>query len=162
MQYLAIAQATVLLALANGAPVIAKKVFGSRFIRPLDGRVKFLDRQPLFGSSKTIRGILVSLVVATAGAPFVGLTPKLGALAAAAAMAGDLFSSFVKRRLRLKPSSRALGLDQVPESLLPLLALRDALALTAADIALAVAVFLVGELVLSRLLYKVHLRDEPY
>src|SRR5260221_13620418 len=119
MQYLAIAQATVLVALAKGLPVIAKKIFGSRFARPLDGGVKFLDRQPLFGASKTIRGILVSLIVATAGAPFVGLEPKLGALAAAAAMAGDLFSRFVKRRPPLKPSSRAPRPGPGPESLLP-------------------------------------------
>src|SRR6266404_5963239 len=30
------------------------------------------------------------------------------------------------------------------------------------DIALGVGVFFVGELILSRLLYKVHLRDKPY
>ena len=78
------------------------------------------------------------------------------------AMAGDLFSSFVKRRLGLPPSSRALGLDQIPESLLPLLVCRQSLSLTALDIGLAVAIFFVGELGISRLLYKAHLRDEPY
>ncbi len=57
---------------------------------------------------------------------------------------------------------RALGLDQLPESLLPLLACRATLALTAAEIALVVVLFFGGEIVLSRLLYKVHLRDEPY
>ncbi len=77
-------------------------------------------------------------------------------------MAGDLFSSFVKRRLNFPPSSQALGLDQVPESLFPLLACHDALSLMALDIALAVGIFFVGEIFLSRLLYKVHLRDEPY
>jgi hypothetical protein len=50
----------------------------------------------------------------------------------------------------------------VPESLLPLLACRTALSLNAIDITLAVAIFFAGELVLSRLLYKAHLRDEPY
>jgi hypothetical protein len=34
--------------------------------------------------------------------------------------------------------------------------------LTAADVALGVAIFFGGELVLSRLLYRVHLRDVPY
>jgi CDP-2,3-bis-(O-geranylgeranyl)-sn-glycerol synthase len=34
--------------------------------------------------------------------------------------------------------------------------------LTAIDIAAGVAIFLVGELLLSRLLFQVHLRDEPY
>ncbi len=77
-------------------------------------------------------------------------------------MAGDLFSSFVKRRLNFPPSSQAIGIDQVPESLLPMLACRDALALTAADIALGVGIFFVGELIVSRLLYRIHLRDRPY
>lgn len=162
MQALAILQAVLLLAAANGAPVIAKRIFGGRFAYPLDGGLRFLDRRPLFGPSKTIRGVLVSILITTASAPFVGLRPKTGALLAAIAMAGDLFSSFVKRRLDLRPSSRALGLDQVPESLFPLLACRDALSLTAADIVLAVLAFFVGELILSRLLYKADLRDEPY
>jgi CDP-archaeol synthase len=86
----------------------------------------------------------------------------IGAIVAGATMAGDLFSSFVKRRLNLPPSSQALGLDQVPESLFPMLACRDALSLTIADIALGVGIFFIGELILSRLLYQVHLRDEPY
>ena len=162
MQPLAILQSVLLLTLANGAPVIAKRIFGGRFAYPLDGGLSFPDRRPLFGSSKTIRGVLVSILITTASAPLVGLRPGTGALLAATAMAGDLFSSFIKRRLNLRPSSRALGLDQVPESLFPLLACRDALSLTAADIVLAVWIFFVGELILSRLLYKAHLRDEPY
>jgi CDP-2,3-bis-(O-geranylgeranyl)-sn-glycerol synthase len=77
-------------------------------------------------------------------------------------MAGDLVSSFVKRRLDLAPSSRATGLDQIPESLFPLLACRAALALSVLDIAIGVATFFVGEVVLSLLLYKAHIRDRPY
>ena len=38
--------------------------------------------------------------------------------------AGDLFSSFVKRRLDLASSSMAIGLDHIPESFFPLLASR--------------------------------------
>jgi CDP-diglyceride synthetase len=162
MQPLPILRSVLLLALANGTPVIAKRIFGRRLARPLDGGITLPDRRPLFGRSKTIRGVLASIVVTTAGAPLVGLEPYVGAIMAAAAMAGDLFSSFVKRRLNFPPSSQALGLDQVPESLIPLLACRDALSLTALDIVLVVAIFFAGELFVSRLLYKVHLRDEPY
>jgi hypothetical protein len=161
MHLLAILQSVVLLMVANGAPVIAKKILGSRFAYPLDAGL-MLGQQPLLGSSKTIRGVLVSIFFTTASAPVVGLHPKIGALVAGAAMAGDLFSSFVKRRLDLQPSSHALGLDQVPESLIPLLACRAVLSLTVTDIALAVGIFFVGELLLSRLLYKAHLRDRPY
>jgi len=162
MHILPILQLMVLLTLANGAPVVAKKICGSRFALPLDCGRTFFDGRPVFGSSKTFRGIVVAVLAATAGAPLIGLDPIVGMTAGGAAMAGDLFSSFTKRRLHLPPSSQALGLDQIPESLLPLLACRDALSLTAVDIALGVGVFFLGELVLSRLLFRAHLRDEPY
>lgn len=162
MQLMQILKALVLLALANGTPIAAKKIFSSRFSFSLDANKKFLDGRPLFGPSKTIRGILASIVVTTACAPLLGLDPTVGATAAVAAMAGDLLSSFVKRRLNYPPSSQAIGLDQVPESLFPMLACRDALSLTAADIVLGVAIFFIGELILSRFLYRLRLRDRPY
>jgi CDP-2,3-bis-(O-geranylgeranyl)-sn-glycerol synthase len=162
MHILPILQLMGLLTVANGAPVVAKKILGSRFALPLDFGLMFFDGRPLFGPSKTIRGIVVAVLAAAVGAPLIGLAPIVGTTAGGAAMAGDLFSSFVKRRLDLPPSSQALGLDQIPESLLPMLACRDALSLTAVDIALGVAVFFAGELVLSRLLFRAHLRDEPY
>ena len=162
MHFPALLQLLVLLTLANGAPVVAKKMFGDRFSVPLDGGLAFFDGRPVLGKSKTVRGIVVAIVATAAVAPLIGLDLATGAIVAAAAMAGDLLSSFVKRRLDFKPSSQALGLDQVPESLLPMLAARTALSLTAIDIAAGVAIFLVGELLLSRLLFQVHLRDEPY
>jgi CDP-2,3-bis-(O-geranylgeranyl)-sn-glycerol synthase len=76
-------------------------------------------------------------------------------------MLGDLTSSFIKRRLGRPPSSQALLLDQVPESLFPLLVFRERLGLAAWDIAVVVLAFFVLDLLLSRLLYKLHLRDQP-
>jgi CDP-2,3-bis-(O-geranylgeranyl)-sn-glycerol synthase len=64
--------------------------------------------------------------------------------------------------MNFSPSSQAIGLDQLPESLLPMLACRNVLSLTAGDIVLGVAIFFVGELVLSRLLYHLNFRDRPY
>ncbi len=162
MQLVQILKFLVLLTLANGTPIAAKKIFGSRFSFPLDAGNKVWDGRPLFGPSKTVRGILASILVTTASAPLLGLDLTIGATAASAAMAGDLFSSFVKRRLNFPPSSQALGLDQVPECLFPMLACREALSLTAADIALGVAIFFIGELILSRFLYHLHFRDKPY
>jgi CDP-diglyceride synthetase len=162
MQLLHILQILVLLTFANGTPIVAKKIFGSRFALPLDAGIIFLDGRPVFGASKTMRGIVVSILITTAIAPFIGLDLTIGAIVASSAMAGDILSSFVKRRLNFPPSSQALGLDQVPESLFPMLACRDALSLTIADIALGVGIFFIGELILSRLLFRAHLRDEPY
>ena len=162
MQLLHILQLLVLMTLANGIPIVAKKIFGPRFSFPLDAGTIFFDGRPLFGPSKTIRGILICVLITTASAPLIGLDLTIGAVVAGAAMAGDLFSSFVKRRLNYPPSSQALGFDQVPESLFPMLACRDALSLTIADIALGVGIFFIGALILSRFLFRAHLRDEPY
>jgi CDP-diglyceride synthetase len=162
MHPVALLQSLVLLGIANGAPVVAKKLLGGIWAWPLDGGARFFDGRPLFGRSKTVRGIAVSLVATMAAAALLGLRPALGAMVGATAMAGDLFSSFVKRRLDRAPSSRATGLDQIPEAVLPLIACRGALSLTAADIIVGVAVFLVGEVVLSQLFYRLGLRDRPY
>jgi len=162
MHPLALLQSLVLLTLANGTPVVAKKVLGARLAWPLDGGANFLDGRPVFGRSKTLRGIALSVLVTAAGAPLLGLGPAIGALAGGATMAGDLFSSFCKRRLAMPPSSRATGLDQIPEALFPLLACRGALSLSVADIGIGVVIFTVGEILASRLLYRWHLRDRPY
>ena len=162
MQLLLILQVLVLLALANGMPVIAKDIIGDRFATPIDGGAKFVDGRPLFGSSKTVRGIVVSILITSTAGPLVGLDWKIGALVASVAMAGDLFSSFLKRRMNVPAGGKATGLDQVPESLFPLLACWSALPLTALDIVVGTATFFVGEVLLSRLLYHFHLRDRPY
>lgn len=162
MQPVLILQLTILLALANGAPLVAAKLLGPRLTCPLDGGLTFVDGRPLLGASNTVRGIFSAVLASTAGALLLGLPGGIGAVAGAGAMAGDALSSFIKRRLNLPPSSRATGLDQIPESLVPLLACRLMLLLTPWDIAASVAIFLVGEIVLSRALYRVHLRDRPY
>ncbi len=162
MQLVPLFKLLVLLTVANGTPIAAKRIFGARFASPFDGGAKFPDGRPWLGPSKTIRGVLASIVVTTLAAPLLGLDFAIGAVVAISAMAGDLFSSFVKRRMNLLPSSQAIGLDQVPESLFPMLACRNALSLTAIDIVLGLAIFFVGELVLSRVLFWLRFRDRPY
>jgi CDP-2,3-bis-(O-geranylgeranyl)-sn-glycerol synthase len=151
-----------LLMLANGTPLLANKILGDRFSHPLDGGARCPDEQPVFGASKTIRGILLSVLVTAIAGRLVGLGYKIGARVGSGAMAGDLFSSFLKRRMRLPASSRAVGLDQVPESLFPLLACRGILSLTVLDVAVCVLAFFLSEVLISRLLYKFRVRDRPY
>jgi CDP-2,3-bis-(O-geranylgeranyl)-sn-glycerol synthase len=117
MQWLIIFKLMVLLTVANGTPVIATKLFGKYFNQPLDRGVTFVDGRPVFGSAKTIRGIILSLVVATITAPALSFAWTYGLIVASVAMSGDLLSSFLKRRLGLPPSSRAIGIDQIPECL---------------------------------------------
>jgi CDP-diglyceride synthetase len=162
MQPWVILQLLILLTLANGTPVIAKKILGNRLAFPMDGGIRLVDGRPLFGQSKTIRGIVLAVLVTSACAPVIGLEWRIGVLVGSLAMAGDLCSSFLKRRMNVPAGGRATGLDQVPESLFPLLACRTALGLTVLDIAAGVVIFFIGEVLLSRLLYKFRLRDRPY
>jgi len=152
----------VLLMLANGTPVIARNSFGGRFAWPLDGGIKLFDGQPLFGSSKTVRGVVLSVLVTGAGGALMGLGWKAGVVIGSLSMAGDLFSSFLKRRMKLPPSSRAMGLDQVPESLFPLLACQGMLGLTVTEIVAVVTIFFVGDVVFSPLFFKWKIRKRPY
>ncbi len=61
MQSSLLLQLLILLVVANGTAVVAKKLFGGAFARPLDGGALFVDSQPLFGPSKTIRGLAIRL-----------------------------------------------------------------------------------------------------
>lgn len=152
----------ILLTLANGTPVIAKKLLGQHLSWPLDGGARLADGNPVFGPSKTVRGVVLAIVATILGAAWLGLGWQTGAIVGSVAMMGDLLSSFIKRRLGLASSSMALGLDQIPESLLPLLAVQPWLPVTLTEIVLLVAIFFFGELALSRILFKLHIRDKPY
>ena len=151
-----------LLAVANGTPVIAHSILRHRLSFPVDAGFRLQDGQPFFGPSKTFRGILLSLPITMMAAWAIGLEWQTGLLIAAMAMIGDLFSSFMKRRLKLPASSMAVGIDQLPESLFPLLACMGIFTLSVVDVVAITACFFVGELLISRLLYKIHLREQPY
>jgi hypothetical protein len=93
MQFLLILDFLSLLMLANGTPVVAKKLMGTRFGCPLDGGATFSDGRFWFGPSKTVRGIVLSALATTLGAALIGFGWRVGAFVAFGAMAGDLFSS---------------------------------------------------------------------
>lgn len=162
IQPILVLQLLALLTLANGTPVIAKKILGNVLAHPLDAGATLSDGQPLLGRSKTVRGIVLSIVVTSLGAPWIGLDWTAGLIVAVMAMIGDLISSFTKRRMKLAPSSMVLGLDQVPESLLPALVSRLVLPLTILDIVIVTVVFFLGELAVSRVLFALAIRDRPY
>jgi hypothetical protein len=152
----------LLLGAANGLPIFAKKLLNDRFPAPLDAGTTLWDGRPLFGASKTIRGFLVSIVATALVAVLLGFNWSIGALFAAASLGGDLLSSFLKRRLGLWLHAQAFGLDQIPEALLPMLLLRTELGLSAGGIVVTVVAFVILELVLSRLLFALRIRDRPY
>jgi CDP-2,3-bis-(O-geranylgeranyl)-sn-glycerol synthase len=152
----------LLLLLANGSPLIVREILGSRFARPLDGGLRLADDRPLFGETKTIRGFVAALVTTPLASALLGLGWEIGLLIGLFAMLGDLFSSFVKRRLGMPSSSRALGLDQVPESLFPLLACRTLIELAMLEVVVLVVLFSLSELLLSRVAFWLGIRKHPY
>ncbi len=152
----------ILLALANGSPIAAKRMMKDRFAFPVDGGLVFIDGRPFLGRSKTVRGIVVAIVLTTLAAMLMGESWALGLAVGAASMAGDLLSSFVKRRLGLAPSAQATGLDQIPEALVPALVAMPLLGLNWFDVVAIVALFCAGGIVLSRWLFRLGVRDQPY
>lgn len=86
--------------------------------------MQLFDGQPLFGASKTIRGLVLSVCFTTLAAVLLGFDWMIGAEFAAGSIAGDLMASFVKRRLGLGLHSQAVRLDQIPEALMPMLLLQ--------------------------------------
>jgi hypothetical protein len=93
MDPLLIAKLIVLLSIANGTPVLATKFCWKRFDQPIDGGLVFFDRRRLFGPTKTIRGVAVSVGLTIVAAWMLGIDAAIGALVGSVAMLGDLLSS---------------------------------------------------------------------
>jgi CDP-2,3-bis-(O-geranylgeranyl)-sn-glycerol synthase len=155
-------QLLLLIIVSNGAPILGKAIFKKRWTYPLDGGRSFTDGRPLLGQSKTWRGVLLAITGAAVMAWLVGLPVEIGMTIGCFVVLGDALSSFIKRRLGLTASSMALGLDQIPEALLPLVALKTYFSLTWSAILETVTGFLILELFLSYILFKLKVRDRPY
>ena len=77
-------------------------------------------------------------------------------------MSGDLLSSFLKRRGGLNPSDQCLGLDQLPEAVLPCIYAVASTGLQWWWVLLLPLLFMLLELLVSRPLYQLKIRKRPY
>jgi CDP-2,3-bis-(O-geranylgeranyl)-sn-glycerol synthase len=155
--------ALLLLLVAHGGPLLVRMVWpGAPLGMPLDGGRRLADGRPLLGSSKTVRGVLVMSLAPAVMAPLVGLPFAVGLLLGLLCAAGDLGTSFVKRRLGLAPGAMALGLDQLPEALLPLLACKPLLGLGWGQVLLVALLFMAADLLISRIFYWMGFRQHPH
>lgn len=93
------------------------------------------------GDHKTWGGLIAGTIACGLVAMLLLRSFPLGAAFGLLSLAGDLGSSFVKRRLRLRPGADFPVLDQLPEALVPLLVLRRPLGLSLAEAAEIAVVF---------------------
>lgn len=152
----------VLLLAVHGAPVLIAYVLGSRGNIPVDLDRCCKDGRPLFGASKTWRGLIGALLVSCVLSQFFHYGLAFGAIFGALGMLGDLFASFIKRRIGLESSARFRGLDQIPESLLPSLYASYSLSLGWIWIVALPLVFMLCEMLISIPLYHLKIRKRPY
>lgn len=157
------AKALLLILVANSAPILIRHFsMVEKFSYPLDCGLRFVDGRRVLGDSKTWRGIIAAIIATLLCSVLIQTGWVTGVVVAVAAMLGDSLSSFVKRRLGIAPSAMAIGLDQIPESLLPLCCLHYFWQLAWFDIGVLVVLFLILELVVSRILFRLRIRNRPY
>ena len=137
------AAALLMVVVANSAPWLAGRLLRDRFASPLDCRLCWPDGIRLLGEHKTWRGLIAALLACGLAGRLLGFGILLGIAFGALAMLGDALSSGIKRRLQRPPGTEVPGLDQIPEALLPLLVLGNAMQLDAMAVATVVVVFAV-------------------
>jgi CDP-2,3-bis-(O-geranylgeranyl)-sn-glycerol synthase len=152
----------LLLLVANGAPILARYLVKDQFNWPLDGGHLTANGRYLLGPSKTVRGLISSVLSSAVVAQLIAIGWQWGIMIGAFAMLGDLCASFIKRRLDLPPSSRAVGLDQVPESLIPLIPCAVVFDLPWWNVLFLVIIFWILDALLSRLLFQLGIRRRPF
>lgn len=145
------ARALLLVCLASAAAWAASRVLGPRLAAPLDFGLELADGRRLLGSHKTWRGLAAGILACALIAPLVGLNVATGVGFGAAALLGDAVSSAAKRRLSLRPGAEVLGLDQLPEALLPLVLFARSLGIGAIEIAAVAFLFTILDLLVAPL-----------
>ena len=155
-------QLLIVLIAANGAPILGRLLMKDYWKTPIDLGARFIDERPWLGPSKTYRGVVCAVVTAGLFAEVMALPFEIGLFLGVLAMFGDAVSSFLKRRLGLPSEAMAIGLDQIPESLIPLMGVKAMYGLSWSGIGLTVGAFLLLELLISRLLFIFQLRKHPY
>ena len=151
-----------LILIANGAPIIFSYLFAKKMSVPVDFGFTLKDQQPVFGRSKTWRGLIASVLITGSVAILIGKEFSFGVLIASLAMTGDLLSSFIKRRLKKAPSSKMLILDQLPESAFPALLMFSLSHIDLMQVMAIVSGFIIIDIVLSSLLFRLGIRKHPY
>ena len=121
----------LLVVAANMAPWLAGRLLRGHWAQPLDCGVTLQDGTRLLGDHKTWRGLCAGEIACALTACLLGYPVVLGLEFATLSLVADAASSLFKRRLRLAAGAEVPGVDQLPESLVPLWALARPLQISA-------------------------------
>ncbi len=114
--------------------MVVARLLGGRLDAPIDASFGTRVKLPIFGAHKTWRGLASGALACAAIGALLPCGAWVGLGFGLVALGGDLASSFVKRRMRWPEGHSAPLLDQLPESLLPLILFAGALSLSHASI----------------------------
>ncbi|RLG52615.1 MAG: CDP-2,3-bis-(O-geranylgeranyl)-sn-glycerol synthase [Thermoproteota archaeon] len=141
---------------SNMAPVI----FGGG--KPVDLGKRWLDGRPIFGSHKTIRGLVSAWIAGWITGLAIG-APEYGALAGVAASLGDLLGSFIKRRMGIPPGEKAPFLIDQLDFMLPAAAVAYAmLSVDIVEVLIAILITPVLHVLTNTIAYLLGLKPHPW
>lgn len=143
--------ALLLVIVANVAPWAAGRFLSGHWRAPLDGGATLADGTRVLGDHKTWRGLVVGVIACGVAARLLQLPLLLGVAFGTLSLIADVTGSFIKRRLRLQPGAEIPMLDQIPEALVPLLALSRPLGLGFVECVAIALVFMLLDLSVMRL-----------
>lgn len=115
------AKILLLLLSINAIPLLLARFFPKIAAGPLDNNHKFLDGYPVLGRHKTIGGFLCGILAGGILGHLMGFSLILATAAGFLSMLGDIFTSFIKRRLHFAEGTELPVLDQAFEGGFPLL-----------------------------------------
>ena len=121
---------TFLLWSINLAPVLLAFFFEEKWNTPVDRGIFFFDGKPFLGSHKTIRGVAGGIMAGLFFGFLATIPLGTAVLTGIMSMAGDMLTSFIKRRLKIGEGKDFPVVDQLFEGLFPFIVLVPAFSLS--------------------------------
>ena len=111
----------IILFVANSTPLLLSAFSPAAAGTRMDNGRKLLDGYPLLGKNKSLGGFLSGVTAGGLIGYLIGMQLAMSLLIALVSMLGDLFTSFIKRRLSLGAGETVYLFDHLFEGLFPLL-----------------------------------------
>ena len=161
---------------ANMAPVVVKKINFLDY--PVDFN-KRLNKKPIFGKNKTLRGFFFGVLFAIAIAyfQFIGYRSEFlknisffsytnwlafGFLMGLGALAGDLAKSFLKRRVGISPGEKFVPFDQADFVIGALVFVIPVFSLTLKIFLVSLLMSFVLDIIINHLAFYLKIRNEKW